>query len=379
MSNSGKKLYRQVYSDENLTEAWHKVKSNSDAAGVDGVTVAQFQRYLFSNLKALQRDLQKRSYRPQPVKRIHISKPDGSKRPLGILTVRDRIVQRAVLNVIEPLFEADFEATSYAFRPGRSVEMALEEVARLVNQGYSWVVDLDIEDFFESINLERLYSFIAKKVKDRELRRIIRRWLEVETVSIEKNGLFRKERSRGLLQGGVISPLFANIYLDRFDKQARKKGLKVVRYADDILILCRTEREARKGLKIARKLLAKLDLELNPQKTRILHVEQGLRFLGETLLPKKGEAGEHLVWIGDSTDTDQLRRPQRININAGDGGVNDGLEESIPIPIELLDELEPGPELEPEEEEEGKGVKEGKERGDGQPLHHRAGRYPGED
>lgn len=360
----GGRLYRQVYTDENLTEAWHKVRSNSDAAGVDGITVTQFQRHLFSHLKALQRDLQRRRYRPQPVKRTYIPKPDGSKRPLGILTVRDRIVQRAVLNVIEPLFDPDFEEASYAFRPGRSAEMALEQVTRLVKQGYGWVVDLDIKDFFESINLKKLYSFIARKVRDRELRRIIRWWLEVETVSIGRNGLLKREESRGLLQGGILSPLFANIYLDRFDKQARKKGLRCVRYADDILILCRSKRQAQKSLKIAHKLLAGLDLELNPRKTQIFHVEQGIRFLGETLLLKEGDNGEHLMRIGASTDL--ARGPQRINMHNADKQGEEEPAESIPI--ELLDELE----IEEEESER-------EERGDGHSLYHGAGRHPGED
>ena len=353
------RLYRRVYSDDNLTEAWHKVKSNSVAPGVDGVTIPQFQRYLFSNLKVLQRDLQKRRYRPQPVKRTYISKPDGSRRPLGVLTVRDRIVQRAVLNVIEPLFEADFEETSCAFRPGRSVEMALEQVVRLADQGYQWAVDLDIKSFFESINLKKLYSFIAEKVKDRELRRIIRSWLEVETASVGRDGLLRREKPRGLLQGGIISPLFANIYLDRFDKMAHKRGLKLVRYADDILILCRSERQARRNLKIAHKLLTKLDLELNPRKTQILHVEKGLRFLGETLLLKREANRERLVRIADSAS--QIQRPQRIDIDAAiDGEGEDEPVESISIPI-MLDETE------------------GERRKDGHPLHHQAGRYPGED
>jgi len=370
-----RRLYRRVYSDENLTEAWHKVRvrSNSDTAGVDGVTISQFQRYLFSNLKTLQRDLRRRRYRPQPVKRIYISKPDGSKRPLGILTVRDRIVQRAVLNVIEPLFEADFVETSYGFRPGRSVEMALEQVARLAEQGHEWVVDLDIEDFFESINLKKLYALIAKKVKDRELRRIIRSWLEAETVTVQRNGLLKREEARGLLQGGVISPLLANVYLDRFDKLAHGKGLKVVRYADDILILCRTERQARRALKLARKLLAKLDLKLNPHKTQIVHLERGLSFLGETLLLEPGARGHRrLMRLVEQAEAeiDQLQeqesreqqKEQEIAIDGEREGRLAGPEPTL-VPI-----------LPSDRETEG----EERIRRDGHPLHHRAGRYPDE-
>jgi len=301
------KLYREVYSDDNLTEAWHRVRANGSTPGVDGVTIPQFQRRLFSNLKAIQRDLEKKRYTPQPAKRTYISKPDGSKRPLGILTVRDRIVQRAVLNVIELLFEPDFTETSYAFRPGRSVDMALDHVARLADQGYEWAVELDVEDYFESIDLRRLYSLIARRVKDRELRRIIRSWLAAEMVTVRKNGVFKREEGRGLLQGGIISPLFANIYLDRFDKLAAKKGLQAIRYADDILILCRAKRQARTALKTAQKILARIGLSINPYKVQVVHLEKGLNFLGETIFLQGGAAqGEgRLVRLTDGGDIER--------------------------------------------------------------------------
>jgi len=226
------RLYKQVYADDTLPEAWRHVRIGTDQAGVDGVTVVQFQARLFANLKALQNTLMQQRYYPQPVKRISIPKADGTRRPLGILSVTDRIVQRAVCLTIEPLFDAGFEECSHGFRRGRSVHTALDQVVRLINLGYGWLVDLDIADCFDRINTALLFTCIKDTLKDAELRRIIWAWLEAETVAVERQGFLRKQAARGLLQGGILSPLFANVYLDRFDKMVLKQGLKLVRYAD---------------------------------------------------------------------------------------------------------------------------------------------------
>ena len=226
-------LYKQLYSDDTLTEAWRKVRVGTEMAGVDGVTVSQFQARLFANLKALQTDLRKRRFSPQPVKRLSIPKADGGQRPLGILTVRDRIVQRAALIVVEPLFEAGFEACSHGFRKGRSVQTALTQLSQLINLGYGWMVDFDIASCFDTINTRRLFGFIKDRVGDREIRRLMRAWLDVEAAAIPRLGLRRKRQTVGILQGGILSPLFANVYLDRFDKAMLKRGAKLVRYADE--------------------------------------------------------------------------------------------------------------------------------------------------
>lgn len=289
------KLYRQLHSDENLTEAWRKVRSNSDAPGVDRVTVSQFGARLFLYLKTLQQELKKRRYWPQPVKRIYVRKSDSSRRPVGILTVRDRVVQRALLQIIGPVFEDGFEECNYAFRQGRSIQHAIDHVTRLVNQGLGWVVDLDISSFFENINTRLLYGFIKEKIKEGELRRLIKAYLDLETAKVERKGLLRKQESRGILQGGILSPLFANVYLDKFDKMALSQGLKLVRYADDILIFCKTKSEAERALRLAQKMLKKLDLEINPRKTQIGHMAKGMRFLGEDLLLKRFGHRERLV------------------------------------------------------------------------------------
>ena len=204
-------LYKQVYSDDTLTEAWRKVRTGTEMAGVDGVTVNLFQARLFANLKALQTELRKGRYAPQPVKRLSIPKADGSQRPLGILTVRDRIVQRAVLIVVEPLFEAGFEACSHGYRKGRSVQTALTQLCQFINQGYGWIVDFDIAACFETINTNRLCTFVNERLKNPELRRLVRAWLDMEAAAITRSGMWRQRQTVGILQGGTLSPLLANI------------------------------------------------------------------------------------------------------------------------------------------------------------------------
>ena len=293
MFSSGKRLYRLVHSDENLTEAWHKVKTKgSGTAGIDGVSVTQFQRYLFQKLKALQRDLRKRRYQPQPAKIAYIRKDNGKKRPIGILTVRDRIVQRAVLNVVEPIFEAKFDNCSYGFRPGRSVQMALEHLSRLINNGYLWAVKLDVQQCFESIDIRKLERVVTRTIKDHQIRKLIREWLVLKPVQLSGRGIARRIQLVGLLQGSPLSPLLANVYLDQFDKRAKRRGLYTIRYADDIIILCQTHNEAKKALRKASKILTSINLSVNPHKTQIIHVEEGLSFLGATLEFQTSEDGE---------------------------------------------------------------------------------------
>jgi group II intron reverse transcriptase/maturase len=286
------KLYAQLYSDDALTEAWRKVRLGTAIAGVDDVTVGDFEDRLFSNLKMLQDDLRQRRYTPQPVKRFYLTKDDGDKRPIGILTVRDRIVQRAILNVLSPIFDPYFEACSHGFRRGHSVRTAVAEVTRLVQQQHAWLVDLDIAAYFEHINTTRLYKAIKTRLRDRAFLQLIRAILDVETVVLERPGSWQRVSARGVLQGGILSALFANIYLDRFDKLALKQGLKLVRYGDDIIVCCRTKAEADEALKRVTKLLAKLDLQVNPRKTMIVHAEKGFYYLGEQLRLKTNKDGE---------------------------------------------------------------------------------------
>ncbi len=286
MMRKNRGLYRSVYSDENLTEAWYQVRTRgTETSGADGITLTQFQRYLFRELRVLQRELAKGQYKPLPIKITTLKKTDGSYRPIGILAVRDRVAQRAVLNVIEPVFEAEFEPTSFGFRPGRSREMAMDYVAMLVNRGLTWTVHFDIERCFESIDLNRLRKAVAAKIRDKALRRILEAWLSPTAIySSRRKSPFQTVPVEGLVQGSPLSPLLANVYLDQFDKSCRRKAIQIVRFADDVLLLAHTQREAKEHFAIALKILRRLKLRVNSSKTRFAHVEEGLEFLGGTLV-----------------------------------------------------------------------------------------------
>lgn len=302
------RLFRQVISDENLTEAWHRVRSQrSKTAGVDGVTLEQFQRHLFREMRKLQLELETGRYEPQPAKLAHIPKRKGGERPIAILTVRDRVAQWAVLNVVGPILDMDFEDTSFGYRPGRSPDMALERVAQLANDGLTWAVHLDIEDCFGNIPVHRLYRIIRRKIRDRRICALIHRWLHLETVQVRGRGVVHRKRHHGLLQGSPLSPLFANLYLDQLDKMARKKRLQMVRYADDILVLCRTRPEAEEALKLVHKFLLALGLRLNPAKTSISKLEEGFSFLGGTLGYRPGDKNGPWVPLFPKGDGHDIR------------------------------------------------------------------------
>lgn len=267
----------KVYRLSNLHDAWNAVKANRGSAGIDGETIQWFEVQLDQNLGEIQRLIKERRYRPEPVLRHYIEKDNGKKRPLGIPTVRDRIVQQAVRQMIEPLFDRDFYPHSYGFRKGHSQHQALDVVRRAKKHGYEYVVDLDIQSYFDTIPHDLLMNKVRAKIADGRVLDLIEMWLKA---GVMEDNQFH-ETEIGSPQGGVISPLLANIYLDEFDWKMKEEGFPVVRFADDAIVFCKTKVEAQRAYKAAEKILeGKLKLTMHPEKTKVVHFDEGFRFLG---------------------------------------------------------------------------------------------------
>jgi len=290
-------LYGRIMDQATLKAAWERVRTNGGAPGVDGVSIEQVEQTaegVMGFLEQIREELHAKTYRPDAVRRVYIPKPDGRERPLGIPTVRDRVVQTAVLLILEPIFEADFEDCSYGFRPGRSAHDALEEVRQSIAAGLKTIYDADLQGYFDSIPHDKLIACVRMRVVDRSVLRLIRLWLRAPVVepSKQKGGKPTVRRNdKGPPQGGVISPLLANIYLHWFDKvfyradgPAQWAKAKLVRYADDFVILAKYQGEALTRF-VEMKLEGWLGLTLNRTKTRIVDLKEtgaSLDFLGYT-------------------------------------------------------------------------------------------------
>lgn len=282
-------LMDKVVRPETLTAAWQKVAGNGGAAGVDRQGIDRFGARSEVYLGELSQALRERRYEPQPVRRVDIPKGDGKTRPLGIPTVKDRIVQTALKFVLEPIFEAQFRNGSYGFRPGRGCKDALREVDGLVREGYTFVVDADLQSYFDTIPRERLMQRVEEQISDGAVLELIDKFLRQDVMQDGK----RWTPTGGTPQGAVISPLLANVYLHPLDVLMEKSGYRMVRYADDFVILCRSREEAMAVLEQVRRWVAENGLTLHPEKTHVGDCRQageGFDFLGYRF-----EAGRRLV------------------------------------------------------------------------------------
>ena len=269
-------LLDEVLSKNNIEKAYKRVYQNKGANGVDGVTVYELRDYLDKHFEEIKEKIKTRKYKPSPVRRVYIPKDNGDKRGLGIPTVVDRVIQQAIVQILTPIYEKQFSETSYGFRPKRSCEMAVTKALEYFNDGYDWIVDIDLEKFFDNVCHDKLISLILKTVKDGDLVSLIRKYL---VAGVMENGVVQ-ETMKGTPQGGNLSPLLSNIMLNELDKELERRGLRFIRYADDCLIMVRSEKAANRVMEsIIRYIEKKLGLRVNATKSKVARPND-IKYLG---------------------------------------------------------------------------------------------------
>lgn len=278
----GAGLLERILDRDNLNRAYKRVKANKGAPGIDGMTVEATLPWLKEHREELLQSIREGKYKPQPVRRKEIPKPDGGVRKLGIPTVVDRIIQQATAQELTPIFEPQFYENSYGYRPGKSAQMAIQKVKEYAEQGYKYAVEIDLSKYFDTLNHDLLMNMMREQVKDKRVIELVKRYL--------KSGVMEKGMSvkthEGSPQGGPLSPLLANIYLNKFDWEMSRRGVPVIRYADDIVLLCKSERAGQRLLESSRRILeGKLKLRMNVEKSKVVSVTaiRNFKFLGFAL------------------------------------------------------------------------------------------------
>lgn len=340
-------IFPAILDSQNLLSAWEKVEENAGGPGVDGVSIEVFDLILDRELTQLQGELRDHLYRPSPLLRVSIAKPQGGMRTLAIPTVRDRLAQTAAAQILTPILDAEFEEVSFGYRRGRSVEQALAKVRQYRDEGYQWVVDADLNAFFDNVDWGLLLDRLRQSITDSDVLQLIELWVRTKI----RDGVQTIVPTKGLPQGSPISPVLANLYLDRFDEAMLRHGYKFVRFADDFVILCKEKPEAEQALQLTESLLGKLRLALKPEKTRLTHFDEGFRYLGTLFIrtldmPAPRPQGTPLVFSDTAQGNTKTTLAQTLNLALQQVGKARQDFPEQPAPVEEQRQLAPPPQEE---------------------------------